>query len=150
MSNQTRWQIAVILMLGMFFAVVRVCRADEIVPPAEVAIVAEEVAAELRARDFDVTAGATPEVIITRIDDGNISETRGRDIHIDERMPDACRLRLTAHELTHLLLDRRYGAKRRNDETLAVEMEAVIVPDYQPGCVRIPRGPIFPLGEFTL
>ena len=108
---------------------------SETVAPAEVAIVANQVVETLRFQGFDVQVGDLPPAHIVRIDGRNTAETPGSSVRINDRMPEACRTRLLAHELTHIFIDRRYGAIA-DGEAIARAVESIVVPDYQPGCDR--------------
>lgn len=114
----------------------------ETIDQAEVAVVANQVVDELRNHGFDVQVGTLPPAYIVRLDDGNTAETTGHSVRINERMPQACRTRLLAHELAHVFLDRKYGA-RDDGELVARTVEDLVVPEWQPGCDHIPRGPTF-------
>lgn len=113
----------------------------ETVSPAEVAAVANQVVEVLRRAGYDVEVGELPLAYIVRVDDGNVAETPGGSIRVDERLPIACRTRLLAHELTHIIVARSYGAVGR-DEALADAIEHLVVPDYQPGCERLLHAPV--------
>lgn len=150
-GQMLRIAVSVLVAIAIAIVMAAVARADEIetVPAAEVQPVADMVASWLRDKGFKATSDHLPPVVLVALYNGRSGETNGRLIRVDARAPDACRTKIVAHELLHVILFRSNGAVA-GDEALARQVEDVVDPDYKPGCDRAQRGPVFPLGEFTL
>lgn len=108
----------------------------ETVSPVEVQMVSDAVVEALRFHGFDkVQAGAPMPVNLIALYNGHAGETDGATITINARAPDACRTRILAHELTHILIARAYGAVPES-EAIARAVEEIVSPGYMPNCDR--------------
>ena len=89
---------------------------------------------ELQSHGFDrVSAGASLPIETMTECGGRWGETDGKVVRVCERAPEACRLRIVAHELTHVLIARAYGA-RSDAEGISRAMELIVDTEFKPGC----------------
>lgn len=108
----------------------------ETVSPVEVQMVSDAVVEALRFHGFDKVQVGTPmPVYLIALYNGHAGETDGATITINARAPEACRTRILAHELTHVLIARAYGAVPES-EALARTVEEIVSPGYMPNCDR--------------
>lgn len=78
---------------------------------------------------------AVPPVVVTSDCNGRWGETDGKEIRICDRVPEACRERVRAHELAHAYTGRSFGAMPKEEgEAIARAVEAAIDPEYKPNC----------------
>lgn len=76
-----------------------------------------------------------PPVVFMEHRTGHAGETDGREVRISLHEPEACWLRIVAHEYSHILNRLHRGAMpRHEEEAIARAVEDAIDPVYRPNC----------------